>query len=75
MKHEEKTVKEVKMHTFLVYACKSQDFALNQKFFAQSHNNETVTFRNSANRPGVAWATLRVQMGYVINRCENNPLH
>ena len=44
---EEKTVKEVKMHIFLVCACKYQDFAQNQKKFAQSHGRETVTFRNS----------------------------
>ena len=45
---KKKTVKEVKMHKFLVCACKSQDFAQSQKFFAQSHDRETVTFRNSA---------------------------
>ena len=43
-----KTVKEVKMHKFLVCACKYQDFAQSQKFFARSHDRETVTFRNSA---------------------------
>ena len=48
MKHEEKTAKEFKMHTFLVCACKSQDFAQCQKFFARSHDRETVTFRNFA---------------------------
>ena len=42
-----KNVKEVKMHKFLVCACKSQDFAQSQKFFARSHDRETVTFRNS----------------------------
>ena len=44
-KHEEKTVKEVKMHTFLVFA---QDFAKNQEHVVRSHDSETVTFRNSA---------------------------
>ena len=44
---KKKTVKEVKMHTFLVFACKSQDFAPIQKNFARSHNRVTVTFRNS----------------------------
>ena len=47
MKHEEKTVKEVKTHKFVVCACKSQDFAQSQKNSAQSHDHETVTFRNS----------------------------
>ena len=47
MKHEEKTVKEVKMHNFVVCACKSQDFAQSQKYFALSHDRETVTFKNS----------------------------
>ena len=47
MKHEEKIVKEVKMHNFLVRACKSQDFAQSQQSFARSHDRETVTFRNS----------------------------
>ena len=46
-KHEEKTVKEVKMHIFLVCGCKSQDFAQSQQHFARSHDRETVTFRNS----------------------------
>ena len=47
---KKKTVKEGKMHIFLVYACKSQDFAQNQKFFAWSHNRDTVTFRNSVSK-------------------------
>ena len=46
-KNEEKTVKEVKLHKFFVCACKSQDFALNQKNFARSHDREIVTFINS----------------------------
>ena len=37
---KKKTVTEVKMHIFLVCACKSQDFA-------QSHDRETVTFLTS----------------------------
>ena len=49
VKHEEKTVKEFKKHIFLVGVRKSQDFAKSQKFFAHSHNRETVTFRNSGN--------------------------
>ena len=44
---KKKTVKEVKMHKFLVFACKSQDFAQIQKKFARSHDRMTVTFRNS----------------------------
>ena len=47
MNHEEKTVKEVKMHKFLVSAYKSQDFGQSQENFARSHDPETVTFRNS----------------------------
>ena len=47
VKHEEKNVKEFKMYKLLVYACKSQDFAQSQKKIAQSHNHETLTFRNS----------------------------
>ena len=43
-----KTVKEFKMHKFLVCAYKSQDFAQSQKICAGSHDRETVTFRNSA---------------------------
>ena len=39
---KKKTVKEVKMHIFLVCACKSQDFAQSQKIFARSHDRETV---------------------------------
>ena len=45
---KKKTVKEVKMHEFLVCAFKYQDFAQSQKIFAQSHDRTTVTFRNSA---------------------------
>ena len=44
---KKKTIKEVKMHKLLVCACKSQDFAQSQKKIAQSHDRETVTFRNS----------------------------
>ena len=44
---KKKTVKEVKMHKFLVFACKSQDFAQIQKHFARSHDRVTVTFRSS----------------------------
>ena len=40
VKHEEKTVKEVKLHKLLVCACKSQDFAQSQKFFARSHDRD-----------------------------------
>ena len=47
---KKKTVKEVKMHNFVVCACKSQDFAQNQKIFAWSHDRVTKTFRNSVNR-------------------------
>ena len=45
---KKKTVKEVKMHNFLVCGCKYQDFAQSQKFFARSHDRDTVTFRNFA---------------------------
>ena len=45
---KKKTAKEVKMHKFLVRACKSQDFAQSQKNFVRSHDRDTVTFRNSA---------------------------
>ena len=44
---KKKTVKGVKMHNCLVFACKSQDFAQSQKFCARSHDRETVSFRNS----------------------------
>ena len=47
---KKKTVKKVKMHIFLVCACKSQDFAQSQKKFARSHDRMTARFRNSANR-------------------------
>ena len=42
-----KTLKQVKMHNLLVCACKFQDFAQSLKKIAQSHDRETVTFRNS----------------------------
>ena len=44
---KKKTVKEVKIHIFLVYAYKSQDFAQSNRNFARSHDRMTVTFRNS----------------------------
>ena len=47
VKHEEKNAKKVKIHKFFVCACKSQDFAQSQKFFARLHDHETVTFKNS----------------------------
>ena len=34
------TLKEAKMHNFLVCACKSQDFAKSQKKIAWSHNRD-----------------------------------
>ena len=40
--------KEVKMHTFLICAYKSPDFAQTPENFARSHDCETMTFRNSA---------------------------
>ena len=43
-----KTIKGVKIHIFLVCAWKSQDFAQSQKNFVQSHDRETMTFRNSS---------------------------
>ena len=45
---KKKTVKKVKMHKFLVHACKCQDFAQSLKNFAQSHDRETLNFGNSA---------------------------
>ena len=44
----ETTVKEVKIHNFLVCACKYQDFAQSQQNSVRSHNRENVTFRNTA---------------------------
>ena len=44
---KKKTVKEGKMHIFLVCANKFQDLAQSQIFFAPSHDRQTVTFRNS----------------------------
>ena len=43
--------KYVKMLKKIVCAWKSQDFAQSQKFFARSHDRETVTFRNSDQSP------------------------
>ena len=42
-----KKMKKKKMHKFLVCACKSQDFAQNQKKIALSHNRTTGTFKSS----------------------------
>ena len=47
MIHEEKAVKEVKMHKFLLSEYKTHDFAQSQENFARSHDRVTVTFRNS----------------------------
>ena len=44
---KKKTVKMVEMHKLSVCAYKSQDFAQSEKNFAQLHDRETVTFRNS----------------------------
>ena len=49
---EKKTVKEVKIHTFLLCAYKSQNVAQSQENFARSHNRATVIFRNSDTRMG-----------------------
>ena len=61
MKHEDKTLKEVKMHTFLFGACKSQIFAQSQKNCARSHDREIMTFRNSDS----AVPKLR-ELGYMV---------
>ena len=58
---KKKTVKEVKMHIFLVCTYKSQDFAQNLKLFARSHDRETVTFRNSAWQPNRTILTSSVK--------------
>ena len=50
---KKKTVKEVKINKFLVFVCKSQDFAQILKNFARSHDCMTVTFRNSASGSSV----------------------
>ena len=39
--------KKVKSQFFLVFACKSQDFAQSHENFARSDDCETVTFRSS----------------------------
>ena len=36
------------MHKLFVYTYSSPDFAQTQEIVAQSHDRETVTFRNSA---------------------------
>ena len=46
-KRKKNTLKEVKMHKFLVCAYKYQDFAQSRNNFARSHDRETVTIRNS----------------------------
>ena len=56
---KKKTVKEVKMHKFLVCACKSQDFAQSQKNCARSRNRVTVTFRNSKEKRFLTTTILR----------------
>ena len=58
---QKKTVNEIKMHTFLVCACKSQDFAQSQKFVARSHDPETVTFGNS-----VIWISLKCTLSGTV---------
>ena len=54
---KKKTVKEVKMIIFLVFACKYQDYQniSSQKNFALPHDSETVTFKNSAIRITLRW--------------------
>ena len=47
LKNDEKSVKDVKLHKFLVSAYNSQDFAQTRENFARSHYRETVTFRKS----------------------------
>ena len=41
---KKKTVKEGKLHKFLVFAYQSQDFAKSQKDFVLSQDRETVKF-------------------------------
>ena len=65
LKHEEKTVKEVKLHKFLVCAYKSQDFVQSQKNFARSHDRETVTFRNSGPHTCVLHVVLGSQTSFL----------
>ena len=47
------------MHTFLGCTYNSQDFAETQENFAQSHDLETVTFRNSEAK---ALCTINIYM-------------
>ena len=44
---KKKTVKEVKMHKFLVFCMQISRFCANSEKFAPSHDGMTVTFRNS----------------------------
>ena len=55
-----KSVKEVKIHKFLLCACKSQGFAHWQKFLLQSHDREILTFRNSGVRCHVSCVMYQV---------------
>ena len=45
---KKKLKKEVKIHIFLGCTYNSQDFAQTQENVVQSHDCETMTFRNSA---------------------------
>ena len=59
------------MYNFLVCAYKSQDFAQSQENFAQSHDRETMTFRNSGprctktSRPGPSPPPLKCTRGHL----------
>ena len=48
---KKKICKKVKVHKYLVSACKYINFAQGKENFALLHNHENVTFRNSV--PGM----------------------
>ena len=50
------------MHEFFVCACKFQDFVQSQEIFAQVHNRETVTFRNSGVTCHVSHVTCHMSL-------------
>ena len=59
----QKTVKTIKKILFFYCAHNSQDFAQGQESFAQAHDCETVTLRNSGwnmlEYTGIGWKKLR----------------
>ena len=76
MNHEEKNIKEVKLHNYIVCVYKSHDFAQSQENFVQSPDSETMTFRNPVYQVHPVYPVHPVNLVYPVHPvCPYGPFY